>query len=222
VADFFAEFPPFVRHGITKQPNVTVNFANLRGQDWPTVDETVEPVLDQLDRAQEEYLDAVASGRREKLSPVVRALFEPDLIRFHHRIRGPLGDRFTPGGNCQPGRRKLHVTVDGRFQPCERTGDLLELGDLNTGISQPAVRGLQDKFFEAVKDRCAGCFALRMCGICFAVQAEHADPSTGKFPVPEAVCENVRRNLERTLKMMVRILQMPPEAKAYLDDTAVV
>ena len=114
------------------------------------------------------------------------------------------------------------MTTNGRFQPCERTGDLLELGNLDTGISGPAVRGLQDQFFKAVQDRCGGCFALRMCGVCFAVQAEQADPATNVFPVPETVCENVRRNLERTMKMMVRIIQMPPEAKSYLDDTAVV
>ena len=115
-----------------------MNFANFRGQDWPAFGDDVEPVAAQLDRLQEEYLAAVEVGQREKLSPVVRALFEPDLIRFYHRSRAPMGDRFTPGGNCRPGRRKLHVTVDGRFQPCERTGDLLELGDLETGIS-PAV-----------------------------------------------------------------------------------
>ncbi len=220
VADFFAEFPPYVRHGISAQPNVTVNFANLRGQDWPSAEG--EPTADQLDRAQGEYIAAVRTGQRAQLSPVTRALFEPDLIRFHHRSRSPLGDRFSPGGNCQPGRRKLHVRVDGRLQPCERTGDLLELGDLESGIRPTEVRRLHENFFEAVNDRCGSCFALRMCGVCFAVQAENSDLATVGFPVPEAVCEGVRRRLERTLGMMATILSMPTEAKAFLDDTTVV
>ncbi|MEN8006352.1 MAG: radical SAM protein [Candidatus Krumholzibacteriota bacterium] len=218
VAEFFADFPPYVRHGIKVQPEVTVNFANLRGQDWPAAG---EPAPVQMERVQDEYLAAVRDGRRLRLSPVIRALFEPDLIRFHHRSRGPLGDRYTPGGNCRPGRRKLHVTVNGRLQPCERTGDLLNLGDLESGIRPEAVRGLQEGFFAEVNDRCGSCFALRMCGVCFAAQAESADHATGDFPVPEAMCEGVRRRLDRTLRMMAAILSMPSEAKAFLDDTIV-
>jgi len=220
VADFFAKFPPYVSQGISAQPNVTVNFANLRGQDWPSAEG--EPAVNQLDRAQGEYIAAVRTGQRAQLSPVIRALFEPDLIRFHHRSRSLLGDRFSPGGNCLPGRRKLHVTADGRLQPCERTGDLLDLGDLDSGIRPTEVRRLQENFFEAVNDRCGSCFALRMCGVCFAAQAENANPEAGTFPVPEAVCEGVRRRLERTLGMMAAILSMPAEAKAFLDDTVVV
>lgn len=219
VADFFVDFPPFRKHGIRSQPDVTVNFADLRGQAWPFNQEN--PVADQMALAQEEYLSAVRDRRRSRLSPVIRALFEPDLIRFHHRRRGPLGDRFTPGGNCRPGRRKLHVTVGGRLQPCERTGDLLNLGDLGSGILPKEVRRLSDRFFEAVRDRCMSCISLRMCSVCYAVQAENADPSTGDFPVPETVCEGVRRRFGRTLEMAAAILSMPPEAKAYLDDTIV-
>jgi|GEM_PF-1258575 len=222
VAEFFAEFPPFAGHGIDIQPNVRVNFANLRGQDWPVTGDEWPSVTSQLEDAEQVYLDGIANLCRDQLSPVIRALFEPDLIRFHHRHRGPMADRFTPGGNCRPGRRKLHVTVDGRLQPCERTGNSLELGDLETGILPSAVRGLQEGFHEAVKDRCGSCFALRMCGVCYAAQAEFSNTDTGDFPVPEEVCESIRRRLDRTLRMMVRILEMEPQARAFLDDTVLV
>ena len=222
VADFFAIFPPYAERGITKQPNVTVNFANLNGQNWEQGQEEANglpSVTDQVAQARELYLEAFADCKRHEISPVIRALFEPDLIRLHHRSRAPLGETYTPGGNCRPGRRQLHVTVDGRLQPCERTGEPMTLGTVRTGIQADAVRRLNEEFHGAVKNRCARCWALRLCGVCFATQAENADRESGSFPVPERVCQRVRAQKEETLRMMVRILAMPPETREWFDRT---
>jgi len=207
--------------GIKKQANVTVNFANLKGQDWERDQEQalgLPSVPDQVQQAEEMYLAAFAAGKRCEMSPVIRALFEPELVRFHHRSRAPLGDTDTPGGNCRPGRRKLHVTADGRFQPCERTGKVMVLGSVESGIETRAVKKLYRDFHAAVQDRCGQCWALRLCGVCFAAQAENVDFETGNFPVPEAVCRRVRAQKEATLKMMVKVLAMPREARGWLDD----
>ena len=221
VADLFSSFPPYVERSIKKQPNVSVNFANLKGQDWRQGQEEVagSPVRAQVDQAREMYLTAFADQKRLEISPVIRALFEPELIRFHHRSRSSLGETYTPGGNCRPGRHKLHVTVDGRFQPCERTGEAMSLGRIETGIRARDVSKLYDGFHNAVKDRCGRCWALRMCGVCFAAQAENADLKAGEFPVPESVCRRVRAQKEETMKMMVRILAMPAETREWLDRT---
>ena len=73
-----------------------------------------------------------------------------------------------------------------------------------------------------MKDRCGHCWALRLCGVCFAAQAENANLETGDFPVPESVCLRVRAQKEETLKMMVRILAMPPKTRGWLDQTELV
>lgn len=221
LAEFFAHFPPFVRHRIEDPPRVRVNTANLRGQDWPGAVDGARSLAAQIEAAREQYLLAVETGTREHLSPVIRALFEPALVAFHHRNRAPLGETYTPGGNCRPGRRKLHVTTDGRFQPCERTGLVMDLGNVETGIRPDAVRRIQERFHHAVQDRCGECWALRLCGACFAAQAEHADCEAGEFPVPESVCEAVRDNREQVLRMMARILEMPAGRRAFLDETTV-
>ncbi len=221
VADLFADFPPYAKTGNTKQPNVTVNFVNLKGQDWQQDQEQalgLPSVPDQVQQAEELYLTAFAAGKRRVLSPVIRALFEPELVRFHHRTQAALGEAYTPGGNCRPGRRKLHVTVDGRFQPCERTGKVMALGSVESGVETQAVKKLYQDFYEAVQDRCGQCWALRLCGVCFAAQAENVNFETGKFPVPEAVCCRVRAQKEATLKMMVKILAMPREVRGWLDN----
>ena len=69
-----------------------------------------------------------------------------------------------------------------------------------------------------MQDRCGQCWALRLCGVCFAAQAENVNFETGKFPVPEAVCCRVRAQKEATLKMMVKILAMPREVRGWLDN----
>ena len=221
LADFFSGFPPYVKHGIKFQPNVRVNTANLRGQYWPGAKEGAESLAAQIREAREQYLQAVESCTRDDLSPVISALFEPELIGLYHRSRSPLGENYTPGGNCKPGQRKLHVTTDGSFQPCERTGSMMLIGDIESGIQSAEVKGVRDSFHQATQDRCSNCWAIRMCGVCFAVQAENAELKTGDFPIPEHVCEAVRRSKEGTLKMMARVLQMPEECRAFLDETII-
>jgi uncharacterized protein len=215
---FFKNFPPFARNGITTEPTLRVNLANLKDQDWPATPEDFHDLSKQLKQVRESYFQALASGQRDNLGPVFRGLVEPGLFRLHHRSKAPLGDEFIPGGNCQPGIRKLHVTVDGRFQPCERTGDLLELGHANNGIDVAAVDKLQQGFFDAVQSRCGQCWALRLCGVCYAGWAEHGQ---GEI-LPESVCHFTRRNAEEDLKLLVRILELPETYRGYLDEVSMV
>lgn len=222
LADFFAEFPPFVSHGIQSQPSLRVNHANLKGMSWPAEKSDYLALKDQVEQAREQYIQAVEYGTSGELSPVIRALFEPELIKLHHRSRTNLGEAYTPGGNCQPGQRKLHVTVGGRFQPCERTGSVMELGSLEKGIDAAKVLDLQEQFHKAVQHKCGNCWALRLCGVCFAAQAEHGAPDAEGLSVPEAVCEAVKRDREGTLKLLGRILKMPNPSRRFLDDSVVV
>ena len=50
-------------------------------------------------RAREQYLQAVESGTRKDMSPVIWALFETELIGLYQRSRSPLGEKSPPGGN---------------------------------------------------------------------------------------------------------------------------
>lgn len=222
LAGFFAEFPPFIKHGIKEQPRLRVNFANLKGQYWPASKQEVKALSLQVEQARVDYLTAVENGTRADLSPVIRELFDPEIIKIHHRSRAMLGDRYTPGGSCRPGRRKVHVTVDGKFQPCERTGKVMEFGDMEKGIEAGKVRKIQEKFHAAIVDKCGNCWALRLCGVCLTAQAENGvDGSVGDM-VSEEICERVRRNQEIYLKMLGGILRMGEDGKGFLEEWVVV
>lgn len=222
IVRYFGEFPPFRRRGLARPPHVRVNRADLRGQDWPAAAADHEAMDAALDAERERYLAALAAGRREQAGPVAAALCEPALIRWHHRRRAPLGHAWTPGGNCRPGRRKLHVRVDGTFQPCERCGDLLPIGDVENGIRSAAVRDLQLEFHADVAPGCADCWALRLCGLCFASRAAAGGRAGLEEPQQATLCAGERRAQEHSLRLVARALLVPPGLRAWLDGSTVV
>ncbi len=216
---FFGEFPLYAAHGLAMPPNLQVNPVNLKGQKWPASDAEFKDLGRQYAQLREVYYQAVSTGKRESLGPVVKSLVESSLFRLHHRSRAPMAETYTPGGNCQPGIRKLHVTADGEFQPCERTGSLLQIGHIESGVKVGAVQDLQDGFFAAVKSNCESCWALRLCRICYAAWSEEGAAGA---KVPESLCNSVRLGIEDDLKLLVRILDLPASQRKYLDDVEIV
>jgi uncharacterized protein len=218
VSSFFAAFPPYLRHGVKEAPRLRVNVADLDDSISPDGAKNWSVLRRQLRQARDTYLEAVGAGARHLIGPVPRALFEPGIIKLHHRSRSPLGKVFTPGGNCRPGQRKLHVTAAGQFQPCEKVGSAEIIGDVATGIRRPAVTHLQRAFHESFVDSCQSCWAIRLCGQCFATHQalNHGDPQARKL-----ACSRMRKRLEEGLGDLAKILLMPENARAWLDETVV-
>ncbi len=218
VAAYFADFPPFRRHGITRRPRLRVSRADLRGHDWPATPAQHDELAAALAAQEQRYLAAMAAGDRYAAGPVAAALCEPVLIRWHHRDRSSPGRARVPGGNCRPGRRKLHVMPDGSLHPCERTGDVMPIGDVATGIRPSRVQQLQEDFHGAVSARCAQCWAVRGCGLCFASQASSAGRANATT-IPVEVCDASRRSREQQLKLVARALLLPSGVRSWLDAT---
>lgn len=171
------------------------------------------------ERARAAYVAACASGRHADLGPLLRAWFDGPLIRFYHREAAPLGATFKPGGVCAPGRRRLHVCTDGRLQPCERVGTSFILGDVQRGIDPKAVDRLELAWFDALGGRCADCWALRHCSLCFTAMIDRETGHVGA--VPEAACRSVREEFEGTLRLWVELLARSPRALDHLKGSSV-
>ncbi|MBK8164979.1 MAG: radical SAM protein [bacterium] len=217
VAAYFADFPPFRRRCLARAPLVRVGLADLRGRDW-SVPAAARDELERGLAGQEQlFLASMASGRHVDAGPVARALCEPALIRWHHRNRGALGRDWIPGGNCRPGRRKLHVMPDGSLHPCERTGNAMPIGDVASGLDPLMVRALQRRFHRVFAAHCGDCWALRRCHACFATQA--ATCATGAAATPGGDCDRLRRAEERNLALVVRSLRLSARSRAWLETT---
>ncbi|MBK9474436.1 MAG: SPASM domain-containing protein [bacterium] len=104
---------------------------------------------------------------------------------------------------------------DGSFHPCERTGNVMSIGNTESGIVAQDVRRLQTGFRSATGDRCRDCWALRFCGVCFAAQAGQGGQVTS------ASCDAQRRAQEHQLVLAARTLQLPRDTRAWLDATSV-
>ncbi len=216
VDEYFTTFPLFQELGITRPPHLRVNFANLAGQFWPDLERNFAQAATQLEELRRQYLDNILHGRYDRIHPVPRALFEADLVRFHKRSRKRMGPTINPGSPCVLGRRKLHVDVDGRFEPCERTGSAFPLGSLPTGISVEKVARYETGFWRNCAEHCSGCWAVRLCGICHAHLAGCQAGSLADLP--ESACRRERHRLEGIMGMMVQVLSIPPEKRKFLDD----
>ncbi len=223
VVDFFDDFPLYRERGIPTPPVVLVNFAELAGLDFRPRDLTesscTEPAV-ALRGLRRRYLEACRRGEHDRLGPGMRALFDKEIVVFHHRARRAIVDAFVPTGSCDPGVRKLFVRADGTFQPCERCGDDIVIGHVDRGIDAGAVRDLQRTMLRAVEGRCAECWAARSCSICFA----HMAPSwkaEGGAKIPNETCEAIRCAFEGTLRDYLTLRNAGPQALEWLKNTTV-
>ncbi|MBQ7689395.1 MAG: radical SAM protein [Clostridia bacterium] len=79
-----------------------------------------------------------------------------------------LPDVGSPGGPCIPGVRKLFVTVDGDFFPCEKVNELaedLKIGNIETGFDLEKAASILN-VSAITPEQCRDCWAQMQCGIC--------------------------------------------------------
>jgi len=215
VADWFRGFPPFRELGLETVPSLGVSMADLTGAPH------LEPSAD------DEDLDAAFHAMRRRYvahradphaapDPVPLAMFDPDIIRWHHRDRRPLGSHVTPAGFCHAGVRRRHLTVDGRWQPCERVGEGHVLGSVAEGFDPAAAAAPERRFAHAMAGRCPSCWAVRFCTVCASHTAGSADGG-----VPESVCRRVRASREAVLRLFLDLEREGEGALAFLRTTNV-
>jgi len=226
VAAYFHDFPPYRELGISRKPRVQINIADLEGVDLgpagsrPRRDEHLRR---NLAAARRRYVTACAAGRRDEISPGLTGFFDDPLITLYHRSRGPLPDRVAPTGCCLPGQRKLHVRADGAFQPCERVGESLLIGNVATGIDLDTVERLFADMYGAVRERCSDCWAVRLCEVCFSsIAPTWGEDGTAGCEVPPQLCERIRSRKEDVFRLYLSLLDRGPEAHAFLERTSLV
>ncbi|MHB8077807.1 MAG: hypothetical protein ACYDIE_00950 [Candidatus Krumholzibacteriia bacterium] len=216
LAEWFGDRRAFGELGCAAPPHVRVNFADLAAC-APAGSGADAASAPRPSRARARWLDACASGRRDGLDPLTRSLLDPAAIRFYHRPRRALPEAVVPGGCCLPGQRRLLATTDGRYQPCERTAARLTIGNVAGGPDFVRVGSLVAAFSRAVGERCRGCWAVRLCGLCYA--ALESAGRRQELVLREEVCVNARQQAESMLRLYADLTARGPAAGAFLADT---
>ncbi len=213
VAAWFADLPLFRELGIDHRPVVRLNAAAPGGADpglaEPDRSRALRAALAEAERI---YLEAHAAGRRGDLAPALRSMFDADLVRWHHRSRGPLPATAFPAGVCRPGVRRLFVAPDGSLLPCERVGPDLVIGHVDRGFDFTALDRLHARLLEAVGAACGDCWAQRLCGVCLAMLDGSPQGAAG-------ACRATRRRAEEVLKRWLTLREGPPGGLGFLDES---
>jgi len=147
-------------------------------------------------------------------------LLLPTIQAISHR-RVSNGDIFKEKflhGNCIPGQRRLYVTVDGEFKPCERVGKCPSIGNYKDGINiENILKYYFKEYIEYYEDKCSKCWAQELCSICYS-----RNMGENGIDEEEGLCEETRREIKMKFENYYNLLEnKKSELKEVVDEIIV-
>jgi len=192
-----------VNYVIPRDTDFFKNFSKQTKQQWNEYHENLEKRYIDLRVAANVVVDEFLSN-----------LFERPLLDIHMRQRKPLGTKCGPNGICVPGVRRLFVSVDGKFYPCERVGETFCIGNVDKGIEPRKVKSIVKKYIDGSND-CLNCWAVRLCTVCFTSARKGHRFDFGR---KKEICVNVKNDLHDSLVLYARIMEKNPKAFDFVKD----
>ena len=207
--DFFSS-PPFERNAVNLtllgQYDTTFFEDHARG-----IESKLEPTYYKL---RDQYIDArIKNGTP---SNFVRALIEQQMTRLCRRGFSPMNGSVHPNGICLPGGRRVFVSVDGNYYPCERVlGDDFKIGDVDHGVEPDRVKNLIKNYVNISTPDCFSCWAVRLCRMCYSMarKGPHMDRNRKRTQ-----CFTERQNMHEALVTYMEILERNPDGFDFVKD----
>ena len=212
---YFEDFPLYNELGIADQPHVRFNTANLEGTGIPA---GAQQWRQNMGEARKVHLDAHLSGRRAELPRSLASLLDGPLVRWHHRQRRPLEGAAFPAGACRPGMRRVFVTPDGTFLPCERAGAGRRIGHVDNGLDLDAIVSLHKELLGLLAGDCRTCWARRLCHVCFTSVKPELPRAEARLRLEQA-CESTRRDAQAVIEVYLQMVQEDPRSLSFLAET---
>lgn len=140
--------------------------------------------------------------RKKKTGSAIVSQTYSEIATLSKRLTSKAGlpEKAHPSGPCIAGTKRLFVSVDGYFYPCEKcseSSELMKIGHIDTGFDIEKVRELMN--IGKVNDNaCKNCWAFSYCFMCAAI----IDSSEGKFSIEskKQVCKEIKESTEEQLK----------------------
>ncbi|EJP6471904.1 Cys-rich peptide radical SAM maturase CcpM [Clostridium botulinum] len=137
-----------------------------------------------------------------RISQVMKGIFD-NVLHFEEEMskqkREELPDEWHHGGPCMPGVKRLFMTVDGQFYPCEKLSETREenkIGDVFDGINIEQVHRILN--IESMNHNiCRNCWAYSFCGNCI-LHIDNVDKENNSHN--NTMCSVVRRETEEKMK----------------------
>lgn len=90
-----------------------------------------------------------------------------------------------PTGTCSPFSKKIFVTVNGKVLPCERIGQMYDLGSVDAQAVHIDFESIAQKYnawFDKLRKKCNRCYNIDMCTQCiFNLDIEKDEPGCNGF-----------------------------------------
>lgn len=93
-------------------------------------------------------------------------LFGGLLYKIHQRSMNPNAPAWI-NGSCVPGIDKLFVTTQGEYSACERAGDFMPMGDIESGLNSADIEKIVFDYTKDAEQNCAACPNSRFCDTCY-------------------------------------------------------
>ena len=113
-----------------------------------------------------------------------------------------LMDEMSHSGPCVPGQKKLLVTVDGNFIPCEKVNemsDIMCIGNIYNGFDYEKIRNLLN-IVRLTEESCINCWAIQHCTQC-ARNCDNNGELSAKLK--ESYCKTIKYGVENFFKEYV-------------------
>jgi radical SAM protein with 4Fe4S-binding SPASM domain len=160
-----------------------------------------------MTRLRSRFNEGIKDGTETSVSAL--ASFASGYLRYV--VRRPiarLSPILFPNGICIPGAHRTFVTPDGKLYMCERVGEALPIGDLDSGFDIEAVDQVLQRYMEVSSD-CLNCWAVRLCGACFLAALRGPELCES---AKDNYCGPQRRSTLMALKQYSELMQSNPEA----------
>lgn len=131
------------------------------------------------------------------------AFFDNAVGRIFNRAEGKRSSNW-PCGCCILGTRRLFVSTDGYYYPCERVGVNFPIGRVSEGIRIDYCIELIEAFYKETVDTCSKCWAKRLCSLCLSLGRWKGKIDKDHI---SSMCEGVKRNLALMLSIYLTGLQ---------------
>lgn len=196
-----------------------VTYPSVSNIDYDKVEERIQKDGKPLDHleiwSQQRYLDNVKGLKNKEFFS--KELVQETLVKIHHRaILVKYIKDYTLNGCCVPGARKIYVTTNGDFQICERIDGSPIIGNVYDGIDRNTIKTLLiDEYANKSLNYCKECWASRLCSMCYSMcfTNEHIDMKKKTFN-----CKYTQDNIENSLILYHKCLEINPKKLAYLND----
>ena len=163
---------------------LTTNYADLTGIDYFSTSLVKNEEVYSKECFDEEFRDIIERFRnKDKL-----------LTKWHH------------SGPCVPAARRLFITTDGNFYPCEKVHEAADclLGNVNSGINFEKATELLN-IGRLTSEDCKKCWAMRLCSMCVkqCLDGDSISPEKKKI-----ACKMMRENAFFFLTAYVKNIKM--------------